>query len=268
MGTVVVGVEESDRSLDALALARRLACRADALVLVCAYAVDPLMTGEGGAGYARALRAQAEATLARLGGEIGSEAFAVPDRHPAHALARVAAEIGAAVDRRGVEPHGPSAADRAREHGRASARGRALPGRGRAARPSRAGRPADRRRRLRVRRHAGARRRAGGGRGDRAPARGGPARRGGRRVLGGPRRDAGGRPAGRRAARRLRDRPLHDLHRIVAELAPGLDVDAVVVRATRPRSSCAHRPQRTSSSPGRGATVRSTRCCPARCRAG
>jgi hypothetical protein len=57
MGTVVVGVEESDRSLDALALARRLACRADALLLVCAYPVDPLMTGDGGAGYARPARA-------------------------------------------------------------------------------------------------------------------------------------------------------------------------------------------------------------------
>ena len=55
------------------------------------------MTGEGGAGYARALRAQAEATLARLGGGIGSRTLAVADRHPAHALAQVAAEVGAAT---------------------------------------------------------------------------------------------------------------------------------------------------------------------------
>jgi nucleotide-binding universal stress UspA family protein len=57
---------------------------------------DPFMTGEAGRAM-RALRAQAEATLARLGGGIGSEAVAVPDRHPAHALARVAAELGAAA---------------------------------------------------------------------------------------------------------------------------------------------------------------------------
>jgi nucleotide-binding universal stress UspA family protein len=97
MRTIVVGVEESERSLDALALARRLAARADALLLVCAYPVDPLMTGDGGTGYARALRAQAQTTLARLGGEIGSKTLAVADRHPAHALAQVAAEVGAAT---------------------------------------------------------------------------------------------------------------------------------------------------------------------------
>ncbi|MGZ6672067.1 MAG: universal stress protein [Solirubrobacteraceae bacterium] len=97
MGSIVVGVEESERSLDALALARRLAGRGDALLLVCAYPADPLMSGEGGATYGRALRAEAEATLARLGGEIGCETLAVPDRHPAHALAQIGAEVGAAA---------------------------------------------------------------------------------------------------------------------------------------------------------------------------
>ena len=97
MGTIVVGVEESERSLDALALARQLAGRGDALLLVCAYPADPLVSGEGGASFGRALRAQADATLARLGGGLGSETLAVPDRHPAHALAQVGAEVGAAA---------------------------------------------------------------------------------------------------------------------------------------------------------------------------
>jgi nucleotide-binding universal stress UspA family protein len=95
MRTIVVGVEGSDRSLDALALARRLAGRDGALVLVCAYPADRLMAGDGDAAYARALRAQAEMTLAPLGGEAGSRTLAVPDRRPAHALAQVAAEVGA-----------------------------------------------------------------------------------------------------------------------------------------------------------------------------
>lgn len=97
MATIVVGVEESERSLDALALARRLAGCGDTLLLVCAYPADPLMSGGGGATYGRALRAHAEATLAQVGGETGCGTLAVPDRHPAHALAQVGAEVGAAA---------------------------------------------------------------------------------------------------------------------------------------------------------------------------
>jgi nucleotide-binding universal stress UspA family protein len=36
MRTIVVAVEESERSLDALALARRIAGRSDGLLLACA----------------------------------------------------------------------------------------------------------------------------------------------------------------------------------------------------------------------------------------
>jgi nucleotide-binding universal stress UspA family protein len=107
MRTIVVGVEESERSLDAVALACRLAERADALLLVCAYPADRLMAGDGGATYARALRAQAEGTLARLGGQPGSRTLAIPDRHPARALQRVAAEVGAAAIVVGSSHTGP-----------------------------------------------------------------------------------------------------------------------------------------------------------------
>lgn len=97
MRTIVVGVDASERSLDALALARRLAGRGTGLVLVCAYGSEPILAADGGSAYGRALRADAEATLARLGGEIGSESLAIADRHAAHALQRVAADREASL---------------------------------------------------------------------------------------------------------------------------------------------------------------------------
>jgi nucleotide-binding universal stress UspA family protein len=230
MSTIVVGVEESERSLDALALARRIARRADALLLICAYPVDPLMTGEGGAGYARALRAQAEATLARLGGEIGSETLTVPDRHPAHALARVAAEIDAAAIVVGSSHTGRlrrivpgSTGEHLLEAAPCAV---AIAPRG-------------------YRRHADRPIEVVACAHDGTP--------GAQRVLTvaeeiARRHEAALRvvqvvessevldaalavdPQATAAASRIRERPLHDLHRIVAELAPGLDVDAVVVR--------------------------------------
>jgi hypothetical protein len=51
METIVVGVEGSERSADALALARRLAHPADRLLLVCAYPGDPIYAGDGGPNY-------------------------------------------------------------------------------------------------------------------------------------------------------------------------------------------------------------------------
>jgi nucleotide-binding universal stress UspA family protein len=107
MRTIVVGVEESEHSLDALTLARRLAGRDGALLLVCAYPVDRPMAGDGGAADARGLHDRAEKTLARLGGEAGSRTLAVPDRHPAHGLAQVAAEVGAAAIVGGSSRAGP-----------------------------------------------------------------------------------------------------------------------------------------------------------------
>ena len=107
MLTIVVGVEESERSLDALVLARRLAGRDGTLLLLCAYPVDRPMVGDGGAADVRGLHAAAEKTLARLGGEAGAQTLAVPDRHPAHALAQVAAEVEAAAIVVGSSPAGP-----------------------------------------------------------------------------------------------------------------------------------------------------------------
>jgi nucleotide-binding universal stress UspA family protein len=231
MSTIVVGVEESERSLDALALARRLARRADALLLVCAYPVDPLLTGDGGAGYARALRAQAEATLARLGGEIGSGTLAVPDRHPAHALASVAAEVGAAAIVVGSSHTGRlrrivpgSTGEHLLEAAPCAV---AVAPRGHHAQADRpidvvacaydgtpeAGRVLSVAEEL-ARRHEAALRvvqvvETSSELTDAALA-----------------ADA----YAAAAARRIRERPLNDLRRIIAELAPGLDVDAVVVR--------------------------------------
>jgi nucleotide-binding universal stress UspA family protein len=95
--TIVVGVDSSERSLDALALARRLADRGTGTVLVCAYGADPILATDGGSAYGRAVRADAEATLARFGGGIGNASVAVADHHPAHALQRIARERDASL---------------------------------------------------------------------------------------------------------------------------------------------------------------------------
>jgi nucleotide-binding universal stress UspA family protein len=95
--TLVVGVDGSERSRDALALARCLAQIGTQLVLVYAYAADRYRAGEGGASYGRALRADAEAVLARFGGEIGSETIAIADHHPAHALEEIASRLDASL---------------------------------------------------------------------------------------------------------------------------------------------------------------------------
>ena len=106
MDTIVVGVDASERSRDALALARSLARNGTRLVLVCAYAADRYRAGDGGSSYARALRADADAVLAPLAGEIGSETIAIADRHPASALQEVAARTGASLIVIGSTHHG------------------------------------------------------------------------------------------------------------------------------------------------------------------
>jgi nucleotide-binding universal stress UspA family protein len=95
--TIVVGIDGSGRSSDALELARRLADTGTNLVLVCAYPSDPILAADGGAAYGRALRADAEATLARFGSGIGNASVAVADHHPARALQRIALEREASL---------------------------------------------------------------------------------------------------------------------------------------------------------------------------
>ena len=107
MRTLVVGVDGSERSRDALALARCLAQTGTKLVLVCAYAADRYRAGDGGASYGRALRADAEAALARLGGGIGSETIAIADHHPARALEEIAARLQASLIVIGSTHRGP-----------------------------------------------------------------------------------------------------------------------------------------------------------------
>lgn len=96
MQTVIVGIEGSERAADALALARRLAEPSARLILVRAYPADPTISGDGGTAYARALLADAEATLARLCEGPWMQTVAVADPHPARALARLAEEHCAA----------------------------------------------------------------------------------------------------------------------------------------------------------------------------
>jgi nucleotide-binding universal stress UspA family protein len=97
MDTVIVGVESSERAFDALALARQLADPSARLVLVCAYPADPVVTGDGGARYARALRADAEATLARVCDSASIETLAIANPHPSRALARMALDRSATL---------------------------------------------------------------------------------------------------------------------------------------------------------------------------
>jgi nucleotide-binding universal stress UspA family protein len=97
METVVVGVEDSERSGDALALARRLADPSALLLLVCVYQGDAVYAGEGGQAYPQALRADAERTLVRLSGSPGIATRAVAAGHPAWGLQEVAAEQRAAL---------------------------------------------------------------------------------------------------------------------------------------------------------------------------
>ena len=64
MPKIIVGIDESDRSKDAVALAAQIARGPDAeLVLVCAYPYDDLPARGESTGYQRYLREDAEAAL-------------------------------------------------------------------------------------------------------------------------------------------------------------------------------------------------------------
>ena len=66
MSKIIVGVDESDRSRDAVALATLLARGSDAeLVLVCAYPYDDVPGRSANVGYRQYLREDAEGALKR-----------------------------------------------------------------------------------------------------------------------------------------------------------------------------------------------------------
>jgi nucleotide-binding universal stress UspA family protein len=92
---IIVGVDESERSRDAVALAERLARGSGAeLVLVCAYPYDDTPGRGAHTGYREPLREDALAALQRaadaLPQEHGLERRAIPDISPARAIQDVA----------------------------------------------------------------------------------------------------------------------------------------------------------------------------------
>ena len=92
MSKIIVGVDESDRSRDAVALAALLARGSDAeLVLVCAYPYDDVPGRGANTGYRQYLREDAEAAIDRATAGMGEL--------PPHAEA---------PDRRGVPGQGRS----------------------------------------------------------------------------------------------------------------------------------------------------------------
>ena len=102
MSKIIVGVEESDRSKDAVALAALLARGTDAeLVLVCAYPYDDVPGRSANAGYRQYLREDAEAAIERARTGIGDaprmQARAIPDVSPAKGIQGVAADEGASL---------------------------------------------------------------------------------------------------------------------------------------------------------------------------
>jgi nucleotide-binding universal stress UspA family protein len=110
-GPIVVGVERSERSRDAVALARTLARAVDTrLILVAVYPVDACSaTMERGA-YAQALAEEAESTLewvARPLAGVPAEVRAVPGTSVARGLEQVAEAEGALAIVVGPSQRGP-----------------------------------------------------------------------------------------------------------------------------------------------------------------
>jgi nucleotide-binding universal stress UspA family protein len=87
---IIVGVDESDRAKDAIALAALLARGSDAeLVLVCAYPYDDVPGRAANAGYRQYLREDAEAAIERAVADIGG----LPHVRP-HMIAEVSPAKG------------------------------------------------------------------------------------------------------------------------------------------------------------------------------
>ena len=92
---IIVGVDESERSEDAVTLAARLARGSDAeLVLVCAYPYDDVPGRGAHTGYREFLREDALAALDRAADSLpeagGLQRRAVPDTSPARAIQEIA----------------------------------------------------------------------------------------------------------------------------------------------------------------------------------
>ena len=95
MTKIIVGVDESERSMDAVVLAERLARGSDAeLLLVCAYPYDDVPGRGAHTGYREPLREDALAALQRAADTLlearGLQRRAVPDVSPARAIHEIA----------------------------------------------------------------------------------------------------------------------------------------------------------------------------------
>jgi len=99
---IIVDVDESDHSKDAVALAARLAHGSDVeLLLVCAYPYDTTPSRAANSGYKRYLHEDALAVVDRLAETLPAagrlERRAVPDVSPARAIQEIAARERASL---------------------------------------------------------------------------------------------------------------------------------------------------------------------------
>ena len=102
MSKIIVGVDESDRSRDAVALAAMLARGGDAeLVLVCAYPYDDVPGRGAHTGYRQYLREDAEAAMGRATAGMGelphTRRLLTAELSPAKAIQNVAAQESASL---------------------------------------------------------------------------------------------------------------------------------------------------------------------------
>jgi len=99
---IIVGVDQSERSQDAVALAARLARGSDAeLLLVCAYPYDTRPSRAANAEYRQYLREDALGALERAAGalpeDVPAERLAIPEVSPAKAIQELAAQARASL---------------------------------------------------------------------------------------------------------------------------------------------------------------------------
>ena len=102
MSKIIVGVDESDRSRDAVALAALLARGSDAeLVLVSAYPYDDVPGRAAHTGYRQYLREDAEGALKRATSDMGElpqvRLLPIAEVSPAKGIQRVATDEGASL---------------------------------------------------------------------------------------------------------------------------------------------------------------------------